>query len=288
MTRRAKVLFAIAVVCVVAAAGYAGMKRQAAVATLAPQAIVEFTQQDLHIVEPQPLERTLPLTGTLTPFTEATLKAKVPGELVQVAVREGESVKQGQVLARIDPTEVQARVAGRQADVAAARAQLVWAQKNRDTQKALLDKAFISQNAFDNIQSNYDVALARLRAAEAELVVAQEVARRRGAGGAFRRHGRAAPRAGRRARGPGRQDHHGGGSLAPAAGGRRAGDGDQQAARRTRRSLSASTASASASSAGASSASIRRRCPARARSMSTPSSTTPTACCAADCSPRAR
>ena len=174
MTRRAKVLFAIAAVCVVAAAGYAGMKRQAAVATLAPQAIVEFTQRDLHIVEPQPLERTLPLTGTLAPFTEATLKAKVPGELVQLAVREGESVKQGQLLARIDPTEVQARVAGLQADVAAAHAQLAWAQKNRDTQRALLDKAFISQNAFDNIQSNYDVALAKLRAAEAELVVARK------------------------------------------------------------------------------------------------------------------
>jgi len=174
MTRRAKVLFAVAVACVLAAVGYAGLKRQPAVATLAPQAIVEFTQQDLYIVEPQPLERTLPLTGTLTPFTEATLKAKVPGELVEMAVREGESVKQGQVLARIDPTEVRARVAARQADLEAARAQLVWAQKNRATQKALLDKAFISQNAFDNIQSNYDVALARLRAAEAELVVAKK------------------------------------------------------------------------------------------------------------------
>jgi RND family efflux transporter MFP subunit len=91
-----------------------------------------------------------------------------------MAVREGESVKQGQMLARIDPTEVQARVAARQADVAAARAQLDWAQKNRATQKALLDKAFISRNAFDNIQSNYDVALAKLRAAEAELVVAKK------------------------------------------------------------------------------------------------------------------
>ena len=174
MTRRTKVLFAVAAACVLAVAGYASIKRKPAVATLAPQAIVEFTQQDLYIVEPQALERTLPLTGTLSPFTEATLKAKVPGELVEVAVREGESVKQGQVLARIDPTEVQARVAARQADVAAARAQLDWAQKNRATQKALLDKAFISRNAFDNVQSNYDVALARLRAAEAELVVAKK------------------------------------------------------------------------------------------------------------------
>jgi len=89
-------------------------------------------------------------------------------------VREGESVKQGQVVARIDLTEVQARVAAREADVQAAKAQLVWAAKNRDQQKALLDRAFISQSAFDNVQSNYDVAAARLRAAEAELVVARK------------------------------------------------------------------------------------------------------------------
>jgi multidrug resistance efflux pump len=50
----------------------------------------------------------------------------------------------------------------------------VWAEKNRNQQKALLEKSFISQSAFDNIQSNYDVAVARLHAAEAELVVARK------------------------------------------------------------------------------------------------------------------
>jgi RND family efflux transporter MFP subunit len=136
--------------------------------------VAEFLQNDLYIVEPRALERTLPLTGSLMPFTEATVKAKVAGELVRVTVREGESVRQGQVLARIDLTEVQAKVAGREADVEAARAQLTWAEKNRAQQKALLDKAFISQSAFDNIQSNYDVAAAKMRAAEAELVMARK------------------------------------------------------------------------------------------------------------------
>jgi membrane fusion protein (multidrug efflux system) len=50
----------------------------------------------------------------------------------------------------------------------------VWAEKNRNQQKALLEKSFISQSAFDNIQSNYDVAIARLHAADAELVVARK------------------------------------------------------------------------------------------------------------------
>jgi len=174
MTNGSKALIAVAAACAIAAAGYASLKRKPADAAAATQAVVEFTQQDLVIVEPQPLEHTLPLTGTLSPFNEATLKAKVAGELIQVAVREGQSVEQGQVLARIDQTEVRARVAAREADVAAARAQLDWADKNRSTQRALLEKKFISQNAFDNIQSNYDVAVARLRAAEAELVVARK------------------------------------------------------------------------------------------------------------------
>jgi len=177
MRRTLKLLIIGAAVAALAAAGAAvvGNKRAGeapAAATAAPS--IEFLPNDLFTVAPVTLERTLPITGSLTPLTEATVKAKVAGELVAVAVREGESVKQGQMLARIDLTEVQARVAAREADVAAARAQLVWAEKNRNQQKALLDKAFISQSAFDNIQSNYDVASARLRAAEAELVVARK------------------------------------------------------------------------------------------------------------------
>lgn len=174
MTRRIKLLVALGAICIVAVAGYAGVKRKSPEATPPSQAVIEFTTQDLYIVEPRALERTLPLTGSLTPYTEATVKAKVAGELVVVPVREGEPVKRGQMLARIDQTEVQARVAARRADVSAARAQLDWAGKNRTTQKALLEKGFIAQTAYDNVQSNYEVAVARLRAAEAELVVAQK------------------------------------------------------------------------------------------------------------------
>jgi RND family efflux transporter MFP subunit len=174
LTRRSMVTVAVAalLVLVVSAVALRGRQNTADAAAAGP--VAEFLQNDLYIVEPRPLERTLPLTGSLMPFTEATVKAKVAGELVAVTVREGESVKQGQVLAKIDLTEVQAKVAGREADVAATNAQLVWADKNRSQQKALLDKAFISQSAFDNIQSNYDVAVAKQRAAEADLVVARK------------------------------------------------------------------------------------------------------------------
>ena len=178
ITRRSMVMVAVValIVFAVSTAALRGRQNAADAAANAKTTVpvAEFLQNDLVIVEPGSLERTLPLTGSLAPLTEATVKAKVAGELVAVTVREGESVKQGQVLAKIDLTEVQARVAARQADVEAAKAQLVWAEKNRGQQKALLDKSFISQSAFDNIQSNFDVAAAKLRAADAELVMVQK------------------------------------------------------------------------------------------------------------------
>jgi membrane fusion protein, multidrug efflux system len=173
MKRTVKIVLVAAVV-VIAVGGYASVRGKRAEQQTAAAPVAEFLQNDLVIVEPGALEQSLPLTGSLMPLTEATVKAKVAGELVAVTVREGESVKQGQVLAKIDLTEVSAKVAAREADVAAAKAQLVWAEKNRNQQKALLEKSFISQNAFDNIQSSLDVAAAKTRAAEADLVVAQK------------------------------------------------------------------------------------------------------------------
>jgi len=169
-------LAALAALAAAALIGYAatrGHSRPAA-PQAAAQPVLEFAAEDLYTVEPVALERTLAITGTLAPLVEATVKAKVAGELEAVPVREGEAVARGQVLARIDRTELLARVAAREADVEAARAQLLWAEKNRATQKALLEKGFISQIAFDNVQSNHDVAAARLRAAEAELALARK------------------------------------------------------------------------------------------------------------------
>jgi len=145
--------------------------KAAAATTPAPMV---FAESDITQVHTSRLQRGLPLTGTLAPRSEARVNARVAGELVMMSVREGQAVKRGQVLARIDQTEVQARVAAREADVEAARAQLVLAQKNRSTQQALLDRNFISRNAFDATQSSHEVAEAKLRAAQAELALAEK------------------------------------------------------------------------------------------------------------------
>jgi len=176
MTSRRTLLLAgaTALIGAAAVAGLATVRNNPAAEPLAREQALEFLPSDIVVLAPQTLERSLPLTGTLTPLNEATVKAKVAGELVEVSVREGENVRRGQVLARIDTTELEARAAAKRADVEAARAQRVLAEKNRATQQTLLGKNFISQSAFDSTQSAYEVAVARLRAAEADLAVAHK------------------------------------------------------------------------------------------------------------------
>jgi len=136
--------------------------------------VIEFAASDL--VEPQTreLRQSISITGTLAPRNWTTVKAKVAGELKTILVREGESVKPGQVLARIDTQDAQARLDEKVADLEAGRAQLALADKNRANNLALLQQKFISQNAFDSVNSNYQVSEAKLKALEAQVAVAKK------------------------------------------------------------------------------------------------------------------
>ncbi len=98
----------------------------------------------------------------------------MPGEVREVLVREGELVKEGQVVVRMDSSDYQARVDQAKGALQAARAQLDIATKARDNNKALLAKGFISKTAFDNAESQYDIARATVQSARGTLDVAQK------------------------------------------------------------------------------------------------------------------
>ena len=137
-------------------------------------AMLEFSAADLVAAELRPMAPMVQVSGTLRPWREATVKAKVAGELQSLTVREGDAVKQGQVIGRIDATDYRARLAGGVADVAAAEAALGIAEKNQATQESLLAKNFISRNAYDTTAGNRDAAKARLDAARAAAEVARK------------------------------------------------------------------------------------------------------------------
>jgi RND family efflux transporter MFP subunit len=154
------------VVLILAAVPLAACNR-APPSAAAGASVIEFAATDLVAAELRPMAPTVQLSGTLRPWREATVKAKVAGELLALTVREGDAVKQGQIVGRIDATDYRARLAGNEADVAAAQAALGVAEKNQATQASLLAKNFISPNAYDTTVGNRDAAKARLDAARA-------------------------------------------------------------------------------------------------------------------------
>ena len=60
-----------------------------------PPVTLEFTPADVARIESRELARWLPVSGTLQPVNQTTVKAKVSGDIRQVFVREGEAVKAG-------------------------------------------------------------------------------------------------------------------------------------------------------------------------------------------------
>lgn len=137
-------------------------------------AALEFLESDLLQVKQGELRQILPLSGALRAVGQAAVKAKVSGEVREVLVREGEAVKAGQIVIKMDPSEYQARLAQTKGVLLAAKAQLDIATKTRDNNKALLDKNFISKNAFDNAESQYSIAVANVDSAKGSFDVAQK------------------------------------------------------------------------------------------------------------------
>ena len=149
--------------------------QQAALASSArAETVIELTAADVVRATRRELAETLAVSGTLKAVDSAQVKARVAGELSGLTVREGDSVRAGQVIARIDPTEYHSRMRQAQEQADSARAQAEVAQRTYDNNKALVDQGFISRTALDTSQSNLNAALSTHRAALAAVDVARK------------------------------------------------------------------------------------------------------------------
>lgn len=136
-----------------------------ATAEVAP---LELAAVDVVAVEPRVLSRLLPLSGSISPVVQATVKSKVSGEVEQMTVREGQDVRQGDVIARIDTRNLQAQYDREVAAVEKARADMDLATLNRDKNRSLLEQRYISQNTYETTESAYAASVASFKLAEAQ------------------------------------------------------------------------------------------------------------------------
>jgi membrane fusion protein, multidrug efflux system len=139
--------------------------------------ILVLAATDLYALEMKPVAQTLTLTGTLEPMAQGVAKARALGMLLGAAKREGDSVRAGEVLGQVDSADLRMRVSQQESLRAQAQAQLDVASKNREAQKGLFDKGFISKTAFDNTEGSFLGAQAAANAAQAQLNMASQALR---------------------------------------------------------------------------------------------------------------
>jgi RND family efflux transporter MFP subunit len=139
----------------------------------APAGPLELAAVDVASVQTRVLSRSLPVSGSMLPVVQATVKSKVSGEVEQVTVREGQDVRQGDVIARIDTRNLQAQYDREMAAVEKARAELSLAMLNRDKNRSLLEQRYISQNTYESTESAYAGNVANLKLAEAQARLAK-------------------------------------------------------------------------------------------------------------------
>lgn len=172
------ILSAVALAALLAGGARWASQRQASSTPTAPTAAmvpsIELATSDVFTARTQTLNLGIAVSGALKASESAIVKARVAGELQELSVREGDRVQAGQVIARIEPIEYQARVRQAQQQADAAKAQVDIAQRQFDNNQALVNQGFISQTALLTSQASLNGATATHAAALAALDLANK------------------------------------------------------------------------------------------------------------------
>ncbi len=111
--------------------------------------------------------------GNVQAYTTVALKSLVDGQIVSVHLRDGQRVEKGDLLFEIDPRPYQASLAQAQATLAKDRALLARATEQQKRNQDLLQKNFISPDAYQQVKTNTETAAAVVNADQAAVDSAQ-------------------------------------------------------------------------------------------------------------------
>lgn len=185
LLRRFRWLLVLLLVAAIAAGGWFGWRQYDS----RPGAVEFRTARAVQ----GPITASVSASGTLNPVTSVLVGSQVSGQLKEVLADYNAEVRKGQLIARIDPETFEYRVRQSQADVDAARAQVLTAQANvaaaraavsraevnlaearrdRDRKQMLVERNFISAADLEKARAVHDAAQEDLRSARAQVDVA--------------------------------------------------------------------------------------------------------------------
>jgi RND family efflux transporter MFP subunit len=122
----------------------------------------------------------LDATGYVVARRQAAVASKITGKMVELDIEEGDRVKAGQIIAKLDDTNIRASLNAARAQVEFAKAglaetqvNLTNAQRDYDRQRSLVQGRFVSQSAVDNAQTTVDALRAQLVTQRSNIEVAE-------------------------------------------------------------------------------------------------------------------
>jgi RND family efflux transporter MFP subunit len=122
----------------------------------------------------------LDASGYVVARREAAVASKITGKMVELNIEEGDRVKAGQVIARLDDTNIRASLNAARAQLEFAKAgldetqvNLANAKRDYERQQSLIKSHFVSQSALDNSRTTMDALTAQLATQRRNIEVAQ-------------------------------------------------------------------------------------------------------------------
>ncbi len=162
---RAVLTFTIALLCVSLIGCSSGDTKQQKAQAAAPRsvsvAVAKVEQQDVPVY--------LTGLGSVTAFNTANIKSRVDGQIMQVNVKEGQNVKQGELLVVIDPRPFQVQMEQMQAQLFKDQATLRDAKLNLDRYTALIPSGSIAQQQVDTQKATVDQLEGQVRTDQAQV-----------------------------------------------------------------------------------------------------------------------
>jgi RND family efflux transporter MFP subunit len=123
----------------------------------------------------------LDASGYVVARRQATVASKITARMVELDIEEGDHVKAGQIIAKLDDTNIRAALNQSSAQLDFAKASLAEtqvnlanAQRDYERQKSLLQGHFVSQSAVDNSQTTFDGLRAQLATQRSNVDVVAE------------------------------------------------------------------------------------------------------------------
>ncbi len=140
----------------------------------------EMRTTEVSVISPSQAEVQVTATGYVVPQLESKVGAKLPGRLAKVFVKEGDDVKEGQIIAQLEDSDARtavvvagSRVSVAQARVATARANLAEVTQQVEREKGLVAGGAVGKASLDDLLARQKAQEEAVRAAETEVQAAQ-------------------------------------------------------------------------------------------------------------------